>query len=262
MSSPTDEDHLTDYHLAKLSDELKRVTWVIKIDDGKPTVATGFAIKFRDFMNVNDEDVLLLSCAHILNNKEKYSIMARKIDDKGFILGAEIIAMKPTWDLSLLVVKGGNAIYGAEFAEDGAISSCQTLLHVGHSQSLVYSVFVGRAVYPCVNDCLPRRREICASYVCSSLNATPDYRIMGHVFNKDYFREHQSINFPYEKTLYAHIPIIQCAGLYCESICAGGPVFNTQGHIVGMIIGEKDGCEIAIHVALLKEFVRMNSTTN
>ncbi|KAG9154645.1 hypothetical protein Leryth_021143 [Lithospermum erythrorhizon] len=258
------QEHLNDYHFAKLNDDIKRVTWVIKINqDRKETIASGFGIKLRDSMNVKDDDVVLITCAHILNNKGKRSITVRKIDDKDFALKAEILVIKPTWDLSLLVVKGGNATYAAEFAEDGAISNCETLLHVGHSYNLVYSLFVGRAVYPCVADCAQfSATEVCGDYVSSSLMETPKYRIMGHVWNKTYFDKNNQSQFQFEKNLWAHIPIIQCAGIHCRDGCSGGPMFNTKGHIVGMILGEFDGYQIGTHVALLKEFVRMNSTTN
>ncbi|KAL6584613.1 hypothetical protein OROMI_003902 [Orobanche minor] len=59
-----------------------------------------------------------------------------------------------------------------------------------------------------------------------------------------------------QKHLNAHIPIIQCAGFLCRHGCSGGPVFNSHGKVVGMLVGDFDACQIAIHVTMLKDFVK------
>ncbi|KAL6584611.1 hypothetical protein OROMI_003900 [Orobanche minor] len=38
--------------------------------------------------------------------------------------------------------------------------------------------------------------------------------------------------------------------------CSGGPVFNSHGKVVGMLVGDFDACQIAIHVTMLKDFVK------
>jgi hypothetical protein len=105
----------------------------------------------------------------------------------------------------------------AEFADDGSISDCQTLLQVGHSKDLIRSIFVGRAAYSCVKDLVR----------------------LGPVKTWE--------DFPFEKNLDPSIPIIQCNGFLCRKGCSVGPIFNTQGKVVELVVGEFDNCQTAIH---------------
>ena len=228
---------------------------VIKIcqsesDDDHATFVTGFAIK------VDKYGLVLMTSAHCFKSYKK--IKVRRAEDEDFLLEAEILYMKTTWEIALLTVKDlKDGIY-AEFVEDGCISNCQTLVQVGHSHDCVWSIFVGRAAYQCVNNCVEFNcREICAKYVPSSLKTTPDYRIIGHMWNREYFARSKLKKFTFEKNLQPTIPIIQCVRFLGRDSCSGGPVFNVEGQIVGMLIGEADNCQIAIHVNLLKEFIKL-----
>jgi hypothetical protein len=51
-------------------------------------------------------------------------------------------------DITLLIVKGVTR----EFAKDGTGANCQTLLQVCHYGDFVWSVFIGRDAYQCVNS--------------------------------------------------------------------------------------------------------------
>lgn len=75
-------------------------------------------------------------CEHIIHN-----IVVRK----------EVLDIKNNWDIAVLVVKDVNPISCVEFAYDGSIFNGKMLLHVGHSSDLVWSAFVGRVAYSCVN---------------------------------------------------------------------------------------------------------------
>lgn len=46
----------------------------------------------------------------------------------------------------------------------------------------------------------------------------------------------------------------KCNGINAGPGCSGGPLFNMEGKIVGMLVGRVDGYDIAIHVAALKMF--------
>jgi hypothetical protein len=249
----------------KLSERLKRCTWLIKVsykekNDEFETDATGFALKVdkKTLLDpIEENDLVLMTCAHYIP-KSKCSIAVRRFEDNCF-LEARPLYMKTTWDTTLLVVKGANCDNIAEFADDGSISDCQTLLQVGHSEDLIWSIFVGRAAYPCVKDLVPPGPfKTCVNYQFD-LKKTPSHRIMGHIWNQKYFDAHQSEKFPFEKNLDPSIPIIQCNGFMCRKGCSGGPVFNIQGQVVGMLVGEFDSCQTAIHVSLLKEFMKINS---
>jgi len=129
---------------------------------------------------------------------------------------------------------------------------------MGHSTGLAWSAFVGRAAYPCVNTFQPfSNNETCGTYVSTILKTTPRYRIMGHVINEAYLQEADKVEYKFLQDLHPLIPIIQCANLMCEGGCSGGPVFNTQGKVVGMLVMGIHDCSISIHVALLKEFVKL-----
>lgn len=119
-------------------------------------------------------------------------------------------------------------------------------------------VCVGRAAYPCVNTFQPfSYNETCGTYVSTILKTTPCYRIIGHVINQAYLREASELDSKFLKELHPLIPIIQCANFVCEGGCSGGPVFNTQGKVIGMLVMGLDDCSISIHVTLLKEFVKL-----
>lgn len=76
------------------------------------------------------------------------------------------------------------------------------------------------------------------------------------MWNSSYFDVCKPPRITILKNLIARIPIIQCAGLLCQDGCSRGPIFNTQGKLVGMMVGETDDGQIAIHVSLLKRFVK------
>lgn len=57
-----------------------------------------------------------------------------------------------------------------------------------------------------------------------------------------------------QKSLVPSVPIVQCNGINAGPGCSGGPLFNLEGKIVGMLVGRVDGYDIAIHVTALKMF--------
>lgn len=150
-----------DSELMKLSENVKPFTWVIKVscqkNGEKPTASlcTGFAINIDkyDFKNrIAENDLVLMTCAHSFEKNSRVLIEVRRVGDNNFDLEAKVLSIKFNWDMTLLVVKDVKPPrVCAEFADDGSISNCQTLLHMGHSEFLAWSAFVGRAAYPCVN---------------------------------------------------------------------------------------------------------------
>ncbi|AES98090.2 putative peptidase S1, PA clan [Medicago truncatula] len=267
----------------RLSENGNKFTYLIKVchevdDKYVVTNATGFAIdidyyakKFEVKNPLKENDLVLVTCAHALNDKSNATIEVRRLEDQEFISELEVPFIKLSWDIALLVVKGAakgaNCDRFGELADDGSIANCETLLQLGHLGDLVWSVFIGRAAYPCVKSFKPSGRDesepfgraTCGGYVSNSLKTTPTYRILGDMWNANYFATHKEKKFMFQKKLRASIPIIQCVGFSCtDDACSGGPVLNTQGKIVGMIVGQSNDCQIAIHVTVLEKFLKNN----
>jgi hypothetical protein len=243
----------------KLSEKAKAITWLIKMRYLKDSIehssyAAGFAIKVPEYPN----DLVLMTCCHALQETKSKSILdieVRGHGDEEFLI-AERLYSRPTLDITLLIVKGvTREVYG-EFAKDGTIANCQTLLQVCHYENFVWSVFIGRAAYQCVNSV----ESFVNSHPCSEYNSegymkTPLYRVMGDIWNAAHFDEFKG-PFIYEKNLRSLIPIIQCVGFTCvDAACSGGPVLNTRGEVVGMVVGESDEFQIALHVTTLKKLI-------
>jgi chemotaxis signal transduction protein len=78
---------------------------------------------------------------------------------------------------------------------------------------------------------------------------------MGDIWNAAHFDQFKG-PFINEKNLRSLIPIIQCVGFSCVDVaCSGGPVLNTRGEVVGMVVGERDEFQIALHVTTLKKLI-------
>ncbi|CAH9125431.1 unnamed protein product [Cuscuta epithymum] len=128
------------------------------------------------------------------------------------------------------------------------------LFHMGNPQNFVGTFATGHCLFPCKNVVVPSVRLTCAEYESQALARTPEYRIMGDIWNMESFPSGKK--FAYEKELNPLIPIIQMSGLVGGGGSSGGPVFNTNQELVGMLVMGADGFEIAIHVSMLKQFLK------
>ncbi|KAH0718290.1 hypothetical protein KY285_014321 [Solanum tuberosum] len=137
-----------------------------------------------------------------------------------------------------------------------SLSVGQTLLHIGHPNNFVGSFLTGKIAFECEGNIeIPTTNLTCKSYTPTALETTPEYRIMGDIWNRHVFVDPRS--FTYEKNLHPFVPVIQMYGFVCGEGCSGGPVFNFRGEVVGMVAMSANGYEIAIHVAILRETVRL-----
>lgn len=76
----------------KLSENVKPFTWVIKVSCNKNgeksgSLCTGFAINIDkyDFKNrIEENDLVLMSCAHSIEKNSIVSIKFRRVGDKNF----------------------------------------------------------------------------------------------------------------------------------------------------------------------------------
>ncbi|KAL8118664.1 uncharacterized protein LOC141661349 [Apium graveolens] len=163
--------------------------------------------------------------------------------------------MKLRWDLALLKVNEVIDCSIGEFVSDGTIWKGQPLLHIGHIYEFVGSYLIGRACFSCVKDVIPpKNNETCGTYDSKAFKQTPEYRVMGHMWNSAYFTRNERLSFSFEKSLVPTVPIIQCNGINAGPGCSGGPLFDLEGKVAGMLVGSVDGYDIAVHVAALKMF--------
>ncbi|KAK1362890.1 hypothetical protein POM88_038451 [Heracleum sosnowskyi] len=234
----------------QLSENLKPIIWVIKVSGvvkrhPQKFFATGFSMR---------NDGLLLTSAHAINGVTAMKIKARKLTEEKFET-AEVKYIRLKWDLALLKVNNVTDCSVGEFVSDGSIWKGQPLLHIGHPFDFVGSYLIGRACFSCVENVIsPRNSENCGSYDSKACKQTPEYRVMGHMWNRAYFSRNQDLSFSFEKSLVPSVPIVQCNGINARPGSSGGPLFNMEGKVAGMLVGKVDGFDIAIHVAALKMF--------
>lgn len=189
----------------QLSENLKPIIWVIKVSGmvkskRKKLFGTGFSMC---------KDGLVLTCAHVVNGMTGTKIKARLLNENKFET-AEVQYIRLKWDLALLKVNKVSDCTVGEFVSDGSIWEGQPLLHIGHPYDLVGSYLIGRACFPCVEDVIPpRNSETCGSYDSKVGKQTPEYRVMGHMWNTAYFSKNEGLSFPFEKSLVPSLPIVQ-----------------------------------------------------
>ncbi|XP_009608604.1 uncharacterized protein [Nicotiana tomentosiformis] len=121
---------------------------------------------------------------------------------------------------------------------------------------------MGKVAFGCVDDIeIPIGSVTCRTYTSTAMETPPKFRIMGDVWNV-HVLGNSSVGKSFEKNLHPCTPIIQMYGLICGEGSSGGPVFNVKGEVVGMVSGSASGYEYAIHVATLREILRLFKEQN
>lgn len=151
----------------------------------------------------------------------------------------------------------------ANLASNGSLREGETLLSITNPHEFVGSFGVSSTMFPCVENVLfadPTLRGNSCSRYSNSIDKTPNYRIMGHIWNRTNLA--MSVNaglIPkdnYYGKFHPLIPIIQCGDICTKEGCAGDPVFNTRREVVGIIVSNNSTNQVAIHVTLIREFVK------
>lgn len=236
--------------MQQLYNRFKPVLWVVRIkyiaeERHMETFGTAFSVSSNG---------LLLTTAHFFP-KNFYELDVRRLDEPNF-QSATVAYEKPKWDVLLLQVIDMNDCPYVGLNNNDSLSVGQTLLHIGHPNNFVGSFLTGKIAFECKGNIeIPMTNLTCKSYTPSALETTPEYRIMGDIWNMHVFVDPRS--FTYEKNLHPFVPVIQMCGFICGEGCSGGPVFNVRGEVVGMVAMSANGYEIAIHVAILRETLRL-----
>lgn len=121
--------------------------------------------------------VFLLTYVHpLVKSYHNNSIMIRRINDEDFVLKADLVHVKLTWDIALLVfrdVKNKICKWWIYF------SASKPIIHhpfVDHLVDMIWYVFVGRATYQCLDTFISFSRHIEYHY-----STTPVDWILGHI---------------------------------------------------------------------------------
>ncbi|XP_043812056.1 uncharacterized protein LOC110613158 [Manihot esculenta] len=196
-----------------------------------------------------------MTSAHIL--PKGCSIFARRQDENDFPYEVDILHHKLNWDIALLHIKGVHDSCYGRLARDRSLNVAQMLLYI-HPYSFVGSFLVGKVAFQCVDDVvLPTGTQTCQTYLSTALQSIPRYRIIGDVWNSHVFENFETnVKWTFEKSLHPLVPLIQIYGFVFGESSSGGPVFNTEGEIMGMLSMGSGGFDIAIHVSLLRQVMR------
>ncbi|XP_050237531.1 uncharacterized protein LOC126687159 [Mercurialis annua] len=246
----TADSVLSPQELRALNTELKSIVWVLRVycPNNNNQIVESFSTAFSI-----DRNGLIMTSAHTFV-KRPYIITARRLHDVSFLHKVEEVHIKHTWDIAVLRVKNVSDCNFGRLAVDRSLFVGQKLLHIGHPGNLVGSLFVGTVAFPCMDDVdVPQDNQICSNYICTALDITPRYRIMGHIWNVDAWIKAKQNEYEFERQLHPQTPIIQIYGLGSREGCSGGPVFNIKGEIVGIMSMGFLGFEIAIHSSLLRQ---------
>ncbi|XP_050237532.1 uncharacterized protein LOC126687161 [Mercurialis annua] len=237
--------------LHALNVEIKGIVWVLRLAHQSQdnaliyTFATAFSV---------DNNGLIMTSAFPFRNKPLPCINARRLDDDAFLYEVKVVRIKSRWNVALLRVKNVPCCNFGRFAVDSSLFEGQKVLHMGHPGNFVGSLTVGTVVFPCVDNVhVPLDNQKCENYTCTALNITPQYRIMGNIWNSGVWVGADLEDYVFERQLHPQTPIIQIYGLGFRDGCLGGPVFNIRGEIVGMMSMSHLNFEIAIHGSLLRQ---------
>jgi len=255
--------------LAHFAKQLKSYTWLIHkvsvevFDINNSQIdfefGTGFAVRVdndtRTRNHLHPNDLVILTCDHVLGDDDQ-KVKVRNFNHKSSFK-ARILRRNPSRDIALLVLQNAaDKFASAEFVEDESISLGQALFHIGNPNWFVWSFYMGCAGYECNGAVAPSRDNTKQSKRHKpDLNKTKSHLELGDFFNKAFYRQNGDERFKYMEQLNPEVPVIQCCGMGATNGCSGGPVFNDEGKIVGMMGAEISEFNIATHVSMLRAYV-------
>ncbi|XP_058738726.1 uncharacterized protein LOC131610717 [Vicia villosa] len=254
---------------ANFAKQLKSYSWLLhKVSgDGDNKVAyglgSGFAVRIDEDTRTKNQlqpnDLIILTCDHVLPADDEI-VRVRNFNHKTSF-NARILRRNRSWDIALLVLQNAaDKFASAEFVEDGNILLSQPLFHVGNPGRFLWSFFIGCAGNKCTNDAVApsrRSRKKCFFHK-PDLNETASHLKLGDFVNKKFFARPNLIGENIKekmKNLNPSVPVIQCCGMGTAEGCSGGPVFNNEGKIVGMMGFNLVEFDIVSHVSMLKAYV-------
>lgn len=232
---------------------MKDVVWSIEVyfgENGSQQVSDGTGVSVSNYG-------LIMTCDHLLPSEDKeieiINIRARRHDENVF-RDVSVKRRHSTWDVAILELNSRISCNSGQFASDGSLYAGQPLAHLGNPVCFPNTFLVGRASFPCVDDVImPTSNQTCSTYKSDTSTKPPRYYIIGHRLNC------KTPNLtPFDLNLHPMVPVVVCASLNDNEGCSGGPVFKSDGTIIGLICRP----ELAIHVSVLKHCLKEFEASN
>lgn len=238
----------------QLFEEAKGVTWAIE--------ASGYhngelIYDFGSGFSVGKIGLgLIMTASHVLPDPDAtFTVKARKLDEAVY-REARVKYRRPDWDVAVLELNVPINCKEGLLASDGSLYIGQPLAHLGNPLGHYGTFVVGRARYRCVDDVdMPTGNQTCETYDSSLVSEPQRYRILGHYFDSKVLYKPGSSS----KDRDPMVPVVVVSGLCCGPGSSGGPLFKSDGTIVGMLILDTPIC---VHVSLLRECLRIATSIN
>lgn len=230
--------------------KFKSVVWCIDVTN---EFSEELTIERGTGFSVSDNG-LVMTCAHVVQcvNQPLTSVIKLHSLDNTRAGTATIVHLRTESDLALLKVSNIRGCDTVAFPSNVSLTVGQPVMTLGNPLNFVGSYLAGNISYGCmhIKKSDRKRRSTCATYD-PEREPLRRYRVLGDVWNKRNINEHSKFNKLYNPS----VPIIQTQGLNVTSGNSGGPLFNLNGEIVGMVHGVCAGNDISIHVIEMIDFM-------